>query len=179
MNNKNEENKNSLQRAKKLSIKKDDEIIDEAEFLKFDTRNTEKEVKFELDLNQKEKEIKILDVIDDTKIEVDIPKKETNKNNKEVNLKDIRNIISSDIKESLSNSSNNVSKETINKLLNDIEKNKDLIFDKRIVNIFPTLKQSEVDMINKKMEEWNIPKEAQELNAEVIIAWLKNSKKNV
>ncbi|GIW21998.1 MAG: hypothetical protein KatS3mg068_1005 [Candidatus Sericytochromatia bacterium] len=178
MNNKNEENKNPLQRAKKLSVKKDDEIVEETELFKFEIKSKEEDDKLDSNSSNQE-EIKILDLIDDEKHQQNVSKKDVNKNNKEINLKDIKNNLNQEVKTLLSNISSSIPKETVNKLLKDIENNKEIIFDKKIVNIFPSLNQNEVDLINKKMEEWNIPKEAQELNAEVIIAWLKNSKKNV
>jgi len=58
-----------------------------------------------------------------------------------------------------------------------MEKNKNIIFDEKVTTVFNNLSSGEASLLGKKLAEWDIPKEASEVNASVILAWLNKTKK--
>lgn len=72
---------------------------------------------------------------------------------------------------------NTVPKESVDKLINVMENNKNIIFDSSVTKVFDGLSSGEASLLSKKLAEWDIPKEASEVNASVIVAWLNKTKK--
>jgi len=106
------------------------------------------------------------------------PKKDTKAGTtKNFPLEKIKENLKPELRETLKKIANTVPKESINKLINTMESNKDIVFDKGVTNVFANLDAVEAGILGKKMDEWNVPQEASEVNASVIMAWLNKTKK--
>ena len=82
-----------------------------------------------------------------------------------------------EIKEMVKKLESTVPKESVDKLINVMETNKNIIFDSSVTNVFDGLSAGEASLLGKKLAEWEVPKEASEINASVIVAWLNKTKK--
>ncbi|MFN8671927.1 MAG: hypothetical protein U0457_07575 [Candidatus Sericytochromatia bacterium] len=96
---------------------------------------------------------------------------------KDFPLEKIKENLNPELKEVVKKLETKVSKEEIKELVTNMEKNKDVIFQNNGVNVFENLSLSDSSNLAKKLDEWNVPKEASELNASVILAWLNKNKK--
>jgi hypothetical protein len=92
-------------------------------------------------------------------------------------LEKIKENLNPEMKETLKKISSTVPKESVNKLINTMETNKDIVFDKGVTNVFADLDPVEASILSKKMAEWDVPPEASDVNASVIIAWMNKTKK--
>jgi hypothetical protein len=111
-------------------------------------------------------------------IENEAPKKEVKTGSaKSFPLEKIKENLNPEMKDTLKKISNTVSKESVNKLINTMEANKDIVFDKSVTNVFADLDPVEANILSKKMAEWDVPPEASDVNASVIIAWMNKTKK--
>ncbi len=92
-------------------------------------------------------------------------------------LDKIKQNLNPELKEVMKKVDSKVSKQEVASLINTMEKNKDVIFENTGVNVFDKLSLADSSTLSKKLDEWNIPKEASDLNASVILAWLNKNKK--
>lgn len=92
-------------------------------------------------------------------------------------LEKIKENLKPEVKEVLKKLEGVVPKESVAKLINVMENNKNIIFDEKVTNVFNGLSSGEASLLGKKLAEWDVPKEASEINASVILAWLNKTKK--
>lgn len=98
-------------------------------------------------------------------------------NPKNFPLEKLKHNLKPEVKDMLKKIENTVPKESVDKLINVMENNKNIIFDSNVTKVFDGLSSSEASLLSKKLAEWDIPKEASEVNASVIVAWLNKTKK--
>ena len=89
----------------------------------------------------------------------------------------IKENLKPELKESLKKLEKNISKETVDKLVNIMESDKNIIFNSEVTNVFENMSTSDASTLAKKLSDWSLPGEASNLNASVIIAWLNKTKK--
>lgn len=92
-------------------------------------------------------------------------------------LDKIKQNLNPELKEVMKKVDSKVSKQEVASLINTMEKKKDVIFENTGVNVFDKLSLTDSSTLSKKLDEWNVPKEASDLNASVILAWLNKNKK--
>lgn len=92
-------------------------------------------------------------------------------------LEKLKENLKPEVKEVIKKLENVVPKESVSKLINIMENNKNILFDEKVTNVFNGLSSSEASLLGKKLAEWDVPKEASEVNASVILAWLNKTKK--
>ncbi|MFN4152296.1 MAG: hypothetical protein ACK4IX_15245 [Candidatus Sericytochromatia bacterium] len=92
-------------------------------------------------------------------------------------LEKIKENLNPELKESLKKLEKNIPKETVDKLVNIMESDKNIIFNSEVTNVFENMSTSDASTLAKKLSDWSLPGEASNLNASVIIAWLNKTKK--
>lgn len=92
-------------------------------------------------------------------------------------LDKIKENLKPELKESLKKLEKNIPKETVDKLVNIMESDKNIIFNSEVTNVFENMSTSDASTLAKKLSDWSLPGEASNLNASVIIAWLNKTKK--
>ncbi len=92
-------------------------------------------------------------------------------------LEKLRENLNPELKEAIQKLSGTIPKASVNKLLNEMETNSNLIFNKNITPVFENLSSEDAKILSKKLAEWDIPQDASEINASVIIAWLNKTKR--
>lgn len=92
-------------------------------------------------------------------------------------LDKIKENLKPELKETLKKLEKNIPKETVDKLVNIMESDKNIIFNSEVTNVFENLSTSDASTLAKKLSDWSLPGEASNLNASVIIAWLNKTKK--
>ena len=135
-----------------------------------------KELKNDVILPDKEEKIKEKKVKEETSEEVKSSQTSTTPA-KNFPLEKIKENLKPEIKELIRKLETTVPKESVDKLINVMETNKNIIFDSKVTNVFDGLSAGEASLLGKKLAEWDIPKEASEINASVIVAWLNKTKK--
>lgn len=114
---------------------------------------------------------------EDEEIE-DIPVKKENKSpSKSFPLEKLKENLKPEIKEAFKKAVDDIPKETVTKLMEYMESGKNQVFDSKVTDVFDNLSPAEASLLSKKMAEWDIPQEASEINASVIVAWLNKTKK--
>lgn len=96
---------------------------------------------------------------------------------KEFPLNKLKENLKPEVKDVIKKIEGVVPKESVAKLINVMENNKNVIFDEKVTSVFNSLSAGEASLLGKKLAEWDIPKEASEVNASVILAWLSKTKK--
>jgi hypothetical protein len=96
---------------------------------------------------------------------------------KDFPLEKIKENLKPEVREVMKKLEGIVPKESVTKLINVMEKNKNIIFDEKVTTVFNNLSSGEASLLGKKLAEWDVPKEASEVNASVILAWLNKTKK--
>lgn len=96
---------------------------------------------------------------------------------KDFPLEKIRDNLNAETKVALSKVESSVSKKEVASLVKNMEENKSMIFENKVVDTFESLSNADVKALSKKLDEWSVPKEASDLNATVILAWLNKTKK--
>lgn len=144
----------------------------------FDVKE-EKEIELKDDLILPEPEKKVKE---EKKVEEPAPKLEEKVQQqsptpKNFPLEKLKENLRPEIKEVIKKLEASVPKESVDKLINVMETNKNIIFDQKVTNVFNGLSAGEASLLSKKLAEWDIPKEASEVNASVIVAWLNKTKK--
>lgn len=92
-------------------------------------------------------------------------------------LEKLKENLKPEVKAALKGIEKSVSKESVDKLLTTMEKEKNIIFDSKVSDVFENLSGADAAALSKKIAEWEVPKEAGEVNASVIMAWLNKTKK--
>ncbi len=123
------------------------------------------------DLEEKPKPKKVKEELDEPKVQ------QNTQPSKNFPLEKIKENLKPEIKEIIKKLEATVPKESVDKLINVMEKNKNVIFDSNVTNVFNGLSAGEASLMTKKLSEWEVPKEASEINASVIVAWLNKTKK--
>lgn len=83
-----------------------------------------------------------------------------------------------ELKDNLKKALNKIPEEKINKLIKDMETQKDIIFSKDSSGAFGNLNTKEVNILMEKMNEWDLPDELSSINASVILSWLNKTSKD-
>lgn len=102
---------------------------------------------------------------------------ESKSGSKNFPLEKIKENLKPELKESLKKLEKNIPKETVDKLVNIMESDKNIIFNSEVTNVFENMSTSDASTLAKKLSDWSLPGEASNLNASVIIAWLNKTKK--
>jgi hypothetical protein len=92
-------------------------------------------------------------------------------------LEKLRENLNPELKEAIQKLSGTIPKASVNKLLNEMETNSNIIFNSNITPVFENLSSEDAKILSKKLAEWDIPQDASEINASVILAWLNKTKK--
>lgn len=96
---------------------------------------------------------------------------------KDFPLEKIKENLNPETKAIISKLEAKVSKKEVDSLVRNMEENKAMVFENEVVDTFEALSNSDVKTLSKKLDEWSVPKEASDLNATVILAWLNKTKK--
>lgn len=96
---------------------------------------------------------------------------------KDFPLNKIRENLNPETNAVISKIESKVSKKEVASLVKNMEDNKSMIFENKVADPFESLSNSDVKALSKKLDEWSVPKEASDLNATVILAWLNKTKK--
>lgn len=96
---------------------------------------------------------------------------------KDFPLEKIKENLNPETKAIISKLEAKVSKKEVDSLVKNMEENKAMVFENEVVDTFEALSNSDVKTLSKKLDEWSVPKEASDLNATVILAWLNKTKK--
>lgn len=96
---------------------------------------------------------------------------------KDFPLEKIKENLNPETKAVISKLEAKVSKKEVDSLVKNMEENKAMVFENEVVDTFEALSNSDVKTLSKKLDEWSVPKEASDLNATVILAWLNKTKK--
>ncbi|MFN8576279.1 MAG: hypothetical protein U0354_05435 [Candidatus Sericytochromatia bacterium] len=130
---------------------------------------------FKLPEQPKEKKEPVKQEVDNDEYDKSITSKITP--SKDFPLNKLKENLKPEVKDVIKKLEGVVTKESVTKLINVMENNKNVIFDEKVTTVFNNLSAGEASLLGKKLAEWDIPKEASEVNASVILAWLNKTKK--